>query len=85
MAKRKSDYSIEDQYAQQAPEEKSEAADAGGVQLSSDDVSQMQQLKAQGDQSGDYSQLGSYVAQLLGGAAAPQEAAPSDDNLRESM
>lgn len=73
MAKRKSDYSIEDQYAQQAPEESQESASAGGVQLSADDVSQMQQLKAQGDQSGDYSQLGAYVAQLLGGAAAPAD------------
>lgn len=73
MAKRKSDYSIEDQYAQQAPEEAQESANTGGVQLSADDVSQMQQLKVQGDQSGDYSQLGSYVAQLLGGAAAPSD------------
>ncbi len=90
MAKKKSAYSIEDPANAPAENEATEpTAQDGGVSLSADDLSQMQQLKSAGDQSGDYSQLGAFVAQLLGGASAAQapapEEAPVDDNLRESM
>lgn len=90
MAKKKSAYSIEDPANAPAESESSEQDPAdGGVTLSSDDLSQMQQLKSAGDQSGDYSQLGAFVAQLLGGASTAQvpadQSAPVDDNLRESM
>jgi hypothetical protein len=76
MAKgKKSSFNIQDAYAaqqgapadqsQQAPAPDADSAPEQGLTIPPDQVEQLEQLKQQGDQSGDYSALGKAFADIL--------------------
>lgn len=76
MAKgKKSSFNIQDAYASQqgAPADQSQSASSAdvdnapeqGLTIPADQVEQLEQLKQQGDQSGDYSALGKAFADIL--------------------
>lgn len=77
MAKgKKSSFNIQDAYAaqqgaapadqsQQAPTQDADSGAEQGLTIPGDQLAQLEQLKQQGDQSGDYSALGKAFADIL--------------------